>query len=114
MTASSPSNALQSVFLLFESDAIVSFGPALIGLIQAEAAAGTDPLKIALAWVQFQGALAGAAPNALAGMEGQLANFIVSHIQAAIAKAAGVSSGGLSSAPSVASSLSSGGGLPGS
>lgn len=78
----------QTLLALIENEAVLSFGPALITFFQQVQAANGDKVKEATAWIQLQGGLIGAAPNALGGLESQLAGIILAKLQALEAKAA--------------------------
>jgi hypothetical protein len=77
-----------TLLTLLEDDALLSFGTPLVGFFTSVAAANGDPIKEGAAWVALQGALIGAAPSALGGLESQLATIIATRIQALVTKAA--------------------------
>ena len=77
----------QNILNFLADDAVLSFGPALITFFTNVGAARGDPIKQSIAWVQLQGDLVGAAPNALAGAENALSSTIVGKLQALLTKA---------------------------
>jgi hypothetical protein len=77
----------QTLLTLLEDNALISFGPPLVSFFTAVAAANGDPIKEGAAWVALQGALVGAAPTALGGLESQLATIIAQKIQALVTAA---------------------------
>lgn len=77
----------KAILVLAENDALMTFGPAIVTFGTAVEASKGDPLKEALAWLQFRVSLLAAAPNALGALEGQLAALVVGKVQALMAKA---------------------------
>jgi hypothetical protein len=71
----------QTLLTLLEDDALLSFGTPLVNFFTSVASANGDPLKVGAAWVALQGALVGAAPGALGGLESQLATLIATKVQ---------------------------------
>jgi len=77
----------KAILVLAENDALTTFGPAIVTFGTAVEGANGDPLKEAMAWLQFRVSLIAAAPNALGALEGQLASLVVGKVQALMAKA---------------------------
>lgn len=73
---------IQAVLDLLEGDALVWLGPVLVNNLPNFVAAGTDPLKLSLAAIKFQGDIVGSAPAAIGGFEQQLATVLISKVTA--------------------------------
>jgi len=86
MTTSTSSTA-SDLLTLLKSDALVTFGPQLVTLIQALMAANNDPLKEAAAWIQFQGNIAPALLQFEATVAQQILAVVQAKVEAAIASA---------------------------
>lgn len=77
----------KALLTLIESDLLIDAGPALATFGQQIVASNGDKLKQAAAVVQLQGALIGAAPSALGGLESELASIVVSKVQQLVSTA---------------------------
>jgi hypothetical protein len=81
--APTPSQTLLNLIL---SDLLSTGGQPLLAFLSAFGAAAGDPVKIAAAWVAFQGAEIGSLPALEASLSGQLASFLSAKIKAEMSK----------------------------
>jgi hypothetical protein len=77
----------QAILAVIESDLLTAGGAPLINFVTAFGAAGGDPLKIAAAWVQLQGAVVGVLPSLEVTLSQQIAAALTAKLAAAIASA---------------------------
>lgn len=78
---------LQQILQLLENDALIAFAPALITFLTNVQKANSNPLALTAAYVQLQGDLVGAEPQAIGAITGQLAAAISTKIQALLTQA---------------------------